>query len=121
MRVYVIKRNDNSYMSDMGFADFVQSIHLAKFFDNYEWAKYECPSFCKIVPVEIKEIKQPIRLLPCICGSKYRQLWNTINNSYYYKCSKCGLQTPNVKTKIRLKEIWNEMIKEKMEKKDENN
>ena len=114
MRAYVIKRDDNSYMSDMGFADFVQSIHLAKFFDNYEWAKYECPSFCKVVKVEIKEIKEPIKLLPCVCGSKQRGIWISSYGGYFYMCKKCKLKTPQVESKYKLNQIWNELIQEKM-------
>jgi hypothetical protein len=112
MRAYVIKNINNCYMTTSDF--FSTSIHNATLFKDYELAECYCLNDCKIVPIEIKEIPEPIRLLPCICGSKYRQLWNTIDNSYYYKCSKCGLQTPNTKTKAKLKEIWNEMIKERM-------
>ena len=114
MRAYVIKRDDNSYMSNIGFIDFVQSINLARFFDDYELAECYCLNNYKIVPVEIKEIKQPIRLLPCICGSKKRGLWISSYGGYFYMCKKCKLKTPQVESKYKLNQIWNDMIKEKM-------
>lgn len=119
MRAYVIKNINNCYMTTSDF--FSTSIHNATLFEDYELAECYCLNDCKIVPVEIKEIKQPIRLLPCICGSNRRNLWLVSDNSYLYECKKCYLKTRTAKTKTELKEIWNDMIKEKMENKNENN
>lgn len=126
MRAYVIKRSDEKYLytffiyEDENFA--FGELNQAKLFDsrilanNFFKLNYSTLNEmnCKVVPIEIRKIPEPIKLLPCICGCNRRNLWLVPDNSYLYECKKCYLKTRTAKTKTELKEIWNDMIKEKM-------
>lgn len=51
------------------------------------------------------------RFLPCTCGCNRRDLWNR-HDSYWYKCTKCGLVGNTSRTMTGAKRAWNSAIKE---------
>ena len=59
-----------------------------------------------------------ISLAPCICGSKYRTMWFGVNNTYEYKCNKCGFASGRAKTKHDAKIKWNECVENARKEKD---
>lgn len=61
----------------------------------------------------------PIRLIPCTCGSNRRESWYTFDGLQFYRCSKCGKESPAGASCRDAKRKWNEMIMKEKEKLDE--
>lgn len=58
--------------------------------------------------------KKPPKKLPCTCGRKQLETWETTNPSgWFLKCPNCGAKSEIVKHQCDLNSAWNEMIKEK--------
>jgi hypothetical protein len=51
-----------------------------------------------------------IRLVPCICGCNRRTMWFGFDNTYVYRCNKCGFEGEKAKTKNEAKLKWNECV-----------
>ena len=56
MKAYVIKRDDGKYKTEA--SEYLEEICFAETFEDYEVAKCYCPSDCKVVAIEIKEIQE---------------------------------------------------------------
>ena len=57
MKAYVIKRDDGCYWSES--AEFVSNeLWQAELFNDYETALCYCPTYCRVIAIEIKEIQE---------------------------------------------------------------
>ena len=56
--------------------------------------------------------RRKVYLKPCVCGCNKREIWNTHDLKYFYKCVHCGRKSPPADSLMAAKELWNEMMKE---------
>lgn len=56
--------------------------------------------------------RRKVYLQPCVCGCNKRQIWNTYDLKYFYKCAHCGRKSPPADSMMAAKEMWNETMKE---------
>lgn len=56
--------------------------------------------------------RRKVYLKPCVCGCNRRELRNTYDLKYFYKCKRCGRESIPVSSIMGAKEMWNEMTKE---------
>lgn len=58
--------------------------------------------------------QEPVKLLPCICGYKYRSLWHdTKDGTCFLACDGCDFRGYKAKNKYRAKIAWNKAIEDR--------
>ena len=75
-------------------------------FDENEREKYEALSEAirKLKPREY------IKLVPCVCGGRRREMWWHVKDGWFYKCINCGRSSPPSHREEEARKNWNEYI-----------
>ena len=71
----------------------------------------ELKAEAKALGYTVVKTKPQEKLLPCICGCRYRERWSgTHDHSVIIKCHKCGREASG-RTEREARHNWNEMVR----------